>query len=159
MTIFEFLQELESFFPLNETDDIIKKRIAFYTEILEAEVAKTGKSYNYRQITEWFLKTYKYKSFPALPNILEALPHGEVQSYKECSDEGSVLIVTLASGYQYQFTVSGIGKPIDDIKSTIKQKFGDCTYKFYPKGTVITENKTLCQRYDGEEDICRQRES
>ena len=143
MTIFEFLQELECFFPLNEAEEMVKKRISFYADILKSEMAKTGKSYDYRKITQWFLKNYKYKTFPSLANIIDALPNGEVQPYKECKDEGSLLVVTLASGYTYEFTVSGIGKSINDLKSDIKRKFGDCTYKFYPKGTVIIGGKVF----------------
>lgn len=143
MTIFEFLQELESFFPLNEPEEMVKKRISFYADILKSEMAKNNKDYNYRKITQWFLKNYKYKTFPSLANIIEALPNGEVEKYVPSSDEGSLLVVTLASGFTYEFTVSGIGKSINDLKADIKRKFGDCTYKFYPKGTVIIGGKVF----------------
>ena len=140
MTIFEFLQELECFFPLNETEETVRKRIVFYTEILEGEVKKTGKSYDYRQITRWFLKHYKYKTFPGLANIIEALTYGEVKT-QSCKDEGALLIITLTSGLKYGFTVSPIGKSINELKADIMRKFGNCSFKFYPKGTVIIGDK------------------
>lgn len=146
MTIFEFLQELASFFPLDEKEDMIRKRISIYTEILKAEVTKSKSEYDFRKVIQWFLSNYKYKSFPNMATILEALPNGEISKISErCKDEGALLVVTLSSGYTYEFTVSHIGKSIDVLKASIKQKFGDCTYKFYPKGTVILDGKVYME--------------
>ncbi len=153
MRIFDFLRQLAEYFPLNETEDKINNRFKLYSEIIEGEIQKTGKEYDFKKVIHYLVKNYKYKTFPSMPDILDALPFGEVYRYSKCVNEGSLLIVTLPTGYQYEFTISSIGKPIKQLEADIKRKFGECTYQIYPKGTVIIGDKVFLPEKEGEANV------
>ncbi|MCM1003608.1 MAG: hypothetical protein NC408_04630 [Candidatus Gastranaerophilales bacterium] len=141
MRIFDFLKQLDEFFPLSENEDKKNNRFSMYADIIEGEIQKTGKEYDFKKIIQYLVRNYKYKTFPPMPEILDALPFGEIYRYSKCANEGSLLVVTLPTGYQYEFTVSSIGKPLKQLEDDIKRKFGECTYQLYPKGTVIIGGK------------------
>lgn len=139
----KFLVDVSQIFPVQTTRN--KERLwELASNHLWCHIAK--KEINYDIALSWLIdnhnKSGKNSYFPEIPTIAEALKFGEVKPYhRECVNEGSLLVVTLSSGFTYEFAVSGIGKLIDDLKADIKRKFGDCTYKFYPKGTVIIGSK------------------
>lgn len=137
MRIMDFLQQLETMFPLKEADEKKQRVFSLYVDVIEGEVVKNGKEYDFQKILHHLIRTHKYKTFPSVADIIEAMPIGEVTQYEQCKDEGALLVVTLPSGYQYRFTVSASGKKREAIESDIKRRYGECTYQFYPKGTVI----------------------
>lgn len=144
MKIFDFLKQLNEFFPINESENKMNNRFKLYGEIIQGEIQKKGKDYDFKKVIQHLVKNYKYKTFPSMPEILDALPYGEkLPTYNPSVNEGCLLVVTLPSGYTYEFTVSSIGKPIKQLEEDIKRKFGDCTYKLYPKGTVIIQGKVF----------------
>jgi hypothetical protein len=60
------------------------------------------------------------------------------------ANEGALVVITLPNGVRYDFTVSGIGRPIENIKEEIKNKYGKYPeIKTYPKGTVIIGDKVF----------------
>ncbi len=138
----KFLVDVSQIFPVQASRN--KERVwEIASKYLWEGIYK--KEINYDIALNWIIVNHKKNTyFPEITFIAEALKYAEIKPFhRECADEGLLLVVTLTSGYQYKFTVSSIGKPIDVIKSSIKQKFGDCTYKFYPKGTVIIGNNVF----------------
>lgn len=137
----KFLTDVSQIFPVQSTRN--KERVWELTSNhLWGQIF--NKEINYDIALSWLIDNHKNSYFPDIKLIGESLHNAIVKPfYRECVDEGSLLVVTLASGFTYEFTVSGIGKSINDLKGDIKRKFGDCTYKFYPKGTVIIGGKVF----------------
>ena len=104
MKIFDFLRELELFYPMNESDEKVEKRISAYAEIIQGETIKTGKKYDYKKIIRTIQRHYRYKTFPSLPDILEYLPSGVVIEQSYSGREGEVIKRKLW-GIEYEFTV------------------------------------------------------
>ena len=104
MKIFDFLRELELFYPMGVSDAKAEKLISSYAEIIQRETLKTGETYDYEKIIRHLQRTYRYKSFPNLPDILDALPVGVVVEERYSGREGELIKRTL-NGIEYEFTV------------------------------------------------------
>lgn len=143
MRIMEFLQQLEDIFPIGVAEEKKNKRFSLYIDVIEGEIQKNGKEYNLLKVLHYLIKTHQYKSFPAIADIIKALPIGEITQYQQCKNDGDLLVVTLPNGYKYEFTVSAIGKSIKELKNSIQRKYGTCEYSFYPKKTVIIGDKVF----------------
>ena len=104
MKIFDFLRELELFYPMNESDEKVEKRISSYAEIILRETLKTGETYDYEKIIRHIQRNYRYKTFPSLPYILDYLPVGIVIEEHYSGREGEV-IKRVVNGYEYEFTI------------------------------------------------------
>lgn len=143
MKLFEFLRDLEAFYPLNESEEKVNKRLSSYVDILEGEIIKSGKAYDYEKVLKHIQMNYRYKQFPSLPDILDFIKVGEIEEVTKCEGEGSLVVVTLPNGYIYPFEVSGIGKPIEYYKDDITRKYGKCDIKVYPKGSVLIGREVI----------------
>lgn len=137
MRLFEFLRDLEAFYPLNESEEKVNKRLSSYVDILEGEIIKSGKNYDYSKVLKYIQMNYRYKTFPSLPDILDFMKVGEVYEVVECENEGDLVVITLPNGYMYSFTVHGTGQPLTEIIEKCKRAYGDCSIKQYPKGSVL----------------------
>jgi hypothetical protein len=104
MKIFDFLRELELFYPMGAGEEKTEKCIASYAEIIQRETLKTGETYDYEKVIRHLQRTYRYKSFPSLPDILDALPVGIVIEQRFSGREGEVVKRTL-NGIEYEFTI------------------------------------------------------
>lgn len=104
MKIFDFLRELELFYPMNESDEKVEKRISSYAEIILRETLKTGETYDYEKIIRHIQRNYRYKTFPSLPDILDYLPVGIVIEEHYSGRDGEV-IKRVVNGYEYEFTI------------------------------------------------------
>lgn len=145
MKLQEMLEELLRFYPINNRkEDDIAQDLVTYRELILEQVHKSNEEYDWTKCLKYIQTHRVYKTFPSIPDILEALPHSFVdKKYQPSPNEGALLVVTLPNGYQYKFTVSGRGKTFKQIENDIKRKFGECTFKFYPKGTIIIDDKIL----------------
>lgn len=104
MKIFDFLRELELFYPMSESEEKVEKRISAYAEIIQREALKTKETYDYQKIIRHLQRTYRYKSFPSLPDILDAMPVGIVIQERYSGREGEVM-TRQVNGITYEFTV------------------------------------------------------
>lgn len=104
MKIFDFLRELELFYPMSESEEKVEKRISAYAEIIQREALKTKETYDYEKIIRHLQRTYRYKSFPSLPDILDAMPVGIVIQERYSGREGEVM-TRQVNGITYEFTV------------------------------------------------------
>lgn len=104
MKIFDFLRELELFYPMSESEEKVEKRISAYAEIIQREALKTKETYDYQKIIRHLQRTYRYKSFPSLPDILDAMPVGIVIEERYSGREGEVM-TRQVNGITYEFTV------------------------------------------------------
>ncbi|MCM1339406.1 MAG: hypothetical protein NC191_07020 [Muribaculaceae bacterium] len=143
MTLQEMLEELLRFYPIqNRREEDIAKDLVVYRERILEFVYNSNEKYDWEKCLKYIQTHRTYKTFPAIPDILDALPHSYLaEKYQPCANEDSLLVVTLPTGYQNEFTVSSIGKPLKQLEDDIKRKFGECTYQLYPKGTVIIGGK------------------
>jgi hypothetical protein len=141
MNLQDMLSELLRFYPItNRKDEDIAKDMITYHECILENVYKSNQKYDWEKCLKYILTHRIYKTFPSIPEILEALPYSlkkEKAKSESCADEGFLLVVTLPNGYTYHFTVSSTGKPMSEVKSGLEKKFGQCSYKIYPKGTLI----------------------
>ena len=138
MQIWEFVRELAFFFPLSGTDEHKNKVFDSYVENLEGICITNKCEYDWKKVLQAIQKTYTYSKFPPLADIIKCLPEGKMfKPYQECKDEGSLVLITLPTGIQYNFIVSGIGRSLSTIKQEIVDKYGDCKVKIFPKGTMI----------------------
>ena len=141
MQIWEFVRELAEFFPLTGTEEHQNKIFDSYVENLEGICIKNKCDYDWKKVLRAIQCTYTYSKFPPLADIIKCLPECRMyKPYVESVDEGSLIAITLPNGRIYDFTVCGFGKPIGVIKDEINKKFGNCTVKKYPKGTVRIGN-------------------
>lgn len=104
MKIFDFLRDLEVFYPMNESEEKVEKRISAYAEIIQGEVLKTGKKYDFKKVLASIIRNYRYKTFPSLPDILDSLPVGIVIDEQYSGREGEV-ITRVINGFPYEFTI------------------------------------------------------
>lgn len=99
-----------------------------------------NKDIDFVQAKKLIFDNYDSKTFPTPKVILSYLNQCEIKKYEHCEDEGGLVVITLPNGITYDFTVSGIGRPLDDITNEIHEKYGKCDIKTYPKGTVRIGN-------------------
>lgn len=145
MQIWEFVRELAFYFPLNGTDEHKNRIFDSYVENLEGICISNKCEYDWKKVLQALQRTYAFSRFPSLAEIIKCLPEGKIfKPYEECENEGALVVVTLPNGVRYDFTVSGIGRPIENIKEEIKNKYGKYPgIKTYPKGTVIIGDKVF----------------
>lgn len=150
MNLFEFMRSLESFYPLNESQEKVNNRLSSYVDILEGEIVKSGKKYDFDKILKHIQMNYRYKTFPSLPDILEYMEQGVIKEVVNCKDEGCLVVVKLPNGRIYTFEVATFGKPLEDIKKHARQKFvseddwkqgKDVEVNIYPAGSVLMGDK------------------
>ena len=135
----EFLIDISQTFPIRQglnADKVIEN----------ARTYLVGKLYNkeidYQKAKTLMFDEYEKKNgFPEPKILYHYLIQCEIKHYDECVNEGSLIAITLPNGVIYDFTVCGIGKPLGVIKDEISKKYGSCTVKMYPKGTVRIGNK------------------
>lgn len=101
MNAFEFLVKLNSFFPSNESEELFKERMNEYVNSIVHKSQTSKCQYDYDKVFTYILETYKYKSFPSLPDILEALPKGKI--YNTCNSNQT--IKRIINGMEYEFTI------------------------------------------------------
>lgn len=104
MNVYEFLQKLGIFYPSNESDNAFKERINEYANNILIKIRQTKNQYNYDKVFNHILQTYKFKTFPSLPDILEALPYGVVIIENYSGQEGEVIKQKFGN-FEYVFTV------------------------------------------------------
>lgn len=142
MQIWEFIRELAFFFPLSGTEEHKNKIFDSYVENLEGICISHKCEYDWKKVLQAIQRTYTYTKFPPLADIIKVLPECKIfKPYQECKDAGSLIALTLPNGITYDFTISGIGRPLENIKEEIKNRYGDCEIKIYPKGTIRIGNK------------------
>lgn len=143
MKLFEFLRDLETFYPLNESEEKVNKRLSSYVDILEGEIVKSGKTYDYAKVLKHIQMNYRYKQFPSLPDILDFIKVGEVNEVIHGEDEGCLVVVTLPNGTIYPFEITTFGKSLDEVKKAIVAKHGNVQIKTYPKGSVLIGKEVI----------------
>lgn len=144
MQIWEFVRELAFFFPLSGNDEHKNRIFDSYVENLEGICISNKCEYDWKKVLQTIQRTYTYQKFPPLADIIKVLPECKIfKPYQECTNEGALVVITLPNGVRYDFTISAIGRSLDSIKGEIKDKYGDCEIKTYPKGTVIIGDKVF----------------
>ncbi len=141
MRLFEFLRDLEAFYPLNESEEKVDKRIASYAEIIEGEIIKKGGEYDFSKMLRHIQTHYTFKTFPSVPYLLELLPDFKIKNISNVKNEGELVIMTLPNGKKYAFTVTNFGLTDKNIEEKAKRKWGYVDIKRYPKGTVLIGNE------------------
>lgn len=113
--------------------------------IEDARTYLVGKLYNkeidFQKAKTMMFDTYDKRTFPEPKVLYNILYQCEVKNYDVSANEGSLVVITLPDGRKYNFTVSGIGRPLSTIKDEILKKYGGCEVKTYPKSTVMIGNK------------------
>ncbi len=104
MNAFEFLNKLNAFYPSNESDSVFKERVSEYVDSIVRKGQQNRCKYDYEKVFTYILENYKYKTFPSLPDILNALPKGRIVELKFSGREGDE-IMRKYRGYDYEFTV------------------------------------------------------
>ena len=143
MNLFEFMRSLESFYPLNESQEKVNKRLSSYVDILEGEIVKSGKKYDYDKVLKYIQMTYRYKTFPSLPDILEFMEQGIVRETFNCKDEGCLVVLKTGGGHIYSFEISPTGRSLDDIRKDATKRFGNVQITTYPAGSVLVGDKVF----------------
>ena len=90
------------------------------------------------------IKTTEKRMLPMPKALLDMLPSFRIYETVTGKSDGSLLVVNLLNGTQYQFTV------MQDSKTTlneVKERFKDQlkSIKKYPKGTVVMRDKVFSE--------------
>lgn len=104
ITVYQFLEKLNKFYPSNEPEELITERVNEYANIILEKAHINHCKYDYDKIFKHIMQTYKYKTYPSLPDILDALPFGHEIEESYSGREGEV-IKRVVNGYEYEFTV------------------------------------------------------
>ena len=104
ITVYQFLEKLNTFYPSNEKEEIFRERQNEYANNIILRAHNKREKYDYDKVFSHILQTYKYKTFPSLPDIFEALPFGVVIEESYSGKEGEVIKRTL-NGIKYEFTI------------------------------------------------------
>lgn len=107
MSVYDFLNKLNKFFPSQDKDEVFKEKLNEYADCILEYVNKQKKQYDYDKIFKQLLISYKYKTFPTLPDILEVMPYGAIIVRPDVSytgDEGKT-IKRVINGHEYEFTI------------------------------------------------------
>ena len=137
----DFLMDISQTYP-------IRQGISAERVLEDARTYLIGKLYNkeidFQKAKTLMFDTYeKKKGFPEPRVLYNYLAQCEIKHYDISKDEGSLVLITLPTGIQYNFTVSGIGGSLGTIKQEIVDKYGDCKIEMFPKGTVIIGNQII----------------
>ena len=150
MSLQEMLEELLRFYPIaNRKDEDIAQDLVTYRELILGEVYSSNEQYDWQECLRYIQKHRTYKNFPAIPDILEAMPHAiikkETPFIVEDKDinEDKLLTVTLPSGFIYSFTFKTNGKSLKELKADARRRFGECEIKMYPKGSVLIGKEVI----------------
>ena len=144
MDVYQFLAKLNKFYPSNDKDDMFNERVNEYSKEILGIANSKDVEYDYDKIFSHLLKNYRYKTFPTLADIINVLDEGIVRkTQQECIDAGKVLIVTLPNGFRYEFVISSIGRPKDEVLAKLYKRFGECKVVIYPAGTCIIGNQIV----------------
>ena len=134
----EFLVDIAQIFPIPRGRNA--ERV-----IEETRTYLIGYCYNknidFERTKKTIFDNYTGQYFPTPNLLLGYLLQNEIKSYDSCVNDGSLLLITLPNGQQYEFVVSSFDKPLSKIKEDIERKHGNCTIEAYPKGTVIIGGK------------------
>jgi hypothetical protein len=126
MNTYEFLNKLNKFLPSNESAELFEERVKEYADVIFSRIQQEKCQYDYDKIFTHILTTYKYKTFPSLADIINALPIGKYIEADYSGREGEV-IKRSARGYEYEFTVVPNHwdrvKSIDELDNDIKFKY------------------------------------
>lgn len=103
-SVYDFLNKLNRFFPSNEKEETLKERVNEYSNSILLKAQNNHCQYDYDKVFSYLIQNYKYKTFPSLPDILDALPYGVVKRESYSGREGDVIKKTI-NGIEYEFTV------------------------------------------------------
>lgn len=125
LSVYDFLFKLNKFYPTNEKDEIFEERVNEYANAILARCKEKDVKYNYDKVFSHILQTYKYKTFPSLPEIIENLEFGTMVQESYSGHEGET-VKRVLNGYEYEFTVvpnhwKGV-KTIDKLDEDIKKR-------------------------------------
>lgn len=138
--ISEFLFDISQIYPISRGLNAEK--------VLEdTRTYLVGKIYNktidYKKAKTLMFDNKELKVFPKPSVIYDYLAQCEIKNYANCEDEGALVVITMPNGVMYDFTVTGFGKPLSQIKSEIVEKYGNVQVKTYPKGSVLIGKQVI----------------
>ena len=132
MTLLEFLQQLATFCPGGLTKEKTMTVINTYQDMLLKEIHKRPGKYNYKRLLEYILKTYQYKNFPSIADLIAWLPNGFVRPYEDFALNGGTVRVRFKTGKYYDFEPYYCKMTVAQIKE-----------QFYKKHTTENPDGTL----------------
>lgn len=124
MNIYALLEQLSVIYPHNKKDEDFEPILMLYAEQILGVIQKSKKKYNFQKVLAHLMQTYKYRTFPTLPDILEALPYGEITEVKYSGKEGTE-IKRIINGHEYSFTIvpsTWDAKTISELDNEIRLK-------------------------------------
>lgn len=96
----DFLEYLNEFFPCDEEDSVVEKRMRKYSELLKQKEAEEGRELNYDNMLNSIIEKYPYKGFP---NFSEIAKHIEFLSKKHSDFKGGRRYIVNKQGHLYEF--------------------------------------------------------
>ena len=140
MNTVEFLQKLNTYYPSKEDNVTFNDRIKEYSNSICKYIYEHKQKFDIDKVFSKILETYRYKTFPSLPEIFDAMPYGAILPTIEESlsgREGQTITRTL-HGHVYEFTV--VPNSWDGIM-TISELDRDIARRSARNGETITESE------------------
>lgn len=144
MNVYDFLQKLNVFYPTNESDKVFKERVEEYAKSIIAKLTTKKCRCDYEKVFMYILENYKYKTFPQLPDILDALPQGyRLIPTEQSADSGALIRIVMTNGNRYDYVIANFDG-VNTLES-IKRKFSTDIAKIikYPQETTIIGDKVF----------------
>lgn len=136
----DFLIDLTEFYPIPNTknfDKIISQSVDYLLQFC------INKEFDFKKVRNAIFDRYKFKGFPDLALIKECLREGEVYKYKNCKDEGCLVVLRLPQGRIYSFEVATFGRSLEELKKDAATKFGNAKVEIYPCGSKLIGNRVM----------------
>lgn len=73
MNVYQFLEQLNCFFPSNESSEMFSLRVKKYAELLAQMEKEAGKQFDYEKMLDLTIRNYPYRSFPNFTEITKNL--------------------------------------------------------------------------------------
>ena len=105
ITVYDFINKLNKFYPSNEKEEIFAERANEYANNIILRSHNKREKYDYDKVFNHILQTYKYKTFPSLPEIIDNLEFGIIVEESYSGREGET-IKRVLNGYEYEFTIA-----------------------------------------------------
>ena len=104
MNVYNFLEQLNCFFPSNESSEMFSLRVKKYAELQAQMENEAGKQFNYEKMLDLTIRNYPYRSFPNFTEITKNIVYSDTKPENPNAEwEYKNYIVTTEGGYEYEF--------------------------------------------------------
>jgi hypothetical protein len=105
MTVYDFLNKLNQYYPSKEKDEVFKQKLNDYADCILEYAHKCRQEFDYDKVFKKFMLSYRFKVFPSMPDILDVMPYGAITPEVKFTGKEGDVIKRIWQGHEYEFVV------------------------------------------------------